>query len=42
MHSERKEDSELLVQQITLMIQYGKQKNYGDVVETLASFLKAA
>ena len=24
------------------MIQYGKQKNYGDVVETLASFLKAA
>ena len=42
MHSERKEDSELLVQQITLMIQYGKQKNYGDVIETLASFLKAA
>lgn len=42
MHSEKKEDSELLVQLITEFIAYAKERNYKDCVDTMASFLKAA
>jgi len=42
MHSEKKEDSELLVKLITEFIAYAKERNYKDCVDTMASFLKAA
>lgn len=42
MHSEKKEDSEMLVGLITEFISFAQERNYKDCVDTMASFLKAA
>lgn len=42
MHSEKKEDSELLVKMITEFIEYAKERQFSDCCEIMKSFLKAA